>query len=615
MLSSGAARLGRSLAALTLTAVVATARADEPPADPLAGHPQLTGAARAAMRAACAAGEPTCDPVALLGTLERQALRRALVERGRVLAGDPSGKRIGAIAVATLPVFGDEVKFLRWANALHLRSRPDIIRRELVVRPGDTYDPDDVAESIRYLRDPLNTSIAVIVAVAPASGAADEVDLLVVTRDVWSLRTNYNGELQDGTFTFLTISLSENNFLGRHKLAALAFRMDQATFSLGPVFVDKNAFGRHVDVRFSGGPLWNRGSREIEGSESALTVSRPLWSLATEWGVFTSWSHRDAIERRFVGNDLRTYDAPSTAGDDALPWQYRNRRWSVGASVVRAFGDCPKHQVKLGYELASQRPEVLDDFAGGADARADFAADVLPRSERSGRVYVGYELYTPNYRDQRDVDSFDLAETVRIGPRLEVTLGAATPWLGSDRSFGTVAIEGGVTVPLGDDGFATAAGGLGARLEDSALIDRSVVQSLRVVTPKVGWVRLVSEAKVTGFFREQANRRVYVGGDSGLRGFPVGAFVGRRALIWQSELRTTSRRIAFGMQWGLVGFYDLAGAGNTVDEVGLHHDVGVGVRSLTPQLSSEVFRVDLALPLDGPDRHRPRLILGYRQAF
>jgi hypothetical protein len=586
-----------------------------PGGDPLAAHPVVKGDARSAMRAACVERAPACDPVALLGALERGALRRALVARGLVIDTAPTGKRIGQVLVTTLPVFGDETPFLRWANVFHWRSKATMIKRELVLGAGDRWDADRVDESIRHLRDPLNTSVAVIVAVRPASGDPDEVDLLVVTRDVWSLRTNYNGELQDGTFTFLTISLSENNFFGSRTLAAVAFRMDQATFSLGPVFIDKNVLGEHVDVRAAGGPLWNRASYELEGSESTVSVSRPLWSLATTWGVYGEWSHKNAIVRRYRGNVLRTYDAPSTPGDDALPWQFRDRQWSASVQVVRSSGARWKQRPKVGYELQSERPSVLADFAGDAAARADFAAEVMPRSERAGRVFAGYELFTASYRDYQDIDSFDVAESVRIGPRVQLVLGAATPWLGSDRQFGTVAFEEGLTVPLGDDGLLTTSGGVGARLEDGALIDRSVTQSLRLVTPRVAWLRLVSEAKATGFFREQANRRIFVGGDAGLRGFPVGAFVGRRALVWQSELRTGSVRMPFGLRWGFVAFYELAGAGNTVATVDLHHDIGLGLRSLTPQLSAEPFRVDLAMPLDGVDRYKPRLIVGYRQAF
>ncbi|MEZ4400517.1 MAG: hypothetical protein R3B06_10890 [Kofleriaceae bacterium] len=567
------------------------------------------------MRAACGDGAPGCDPISLLGGLERAALTQALIERGLTLLDQPDGRRIGTIHVVTLPVFGDEVRFLRWANALHIRTRTDVVRRELVVAPGDRWDRDAIDESVRNLRDPLNTSLAVVVPVAPADGAGDVVDLLVVTRDVWSLRTNYNGELQAGTFTFLTVSLSENNFLGRHKLAALAFRMDQAVFSLGPVFVDKNAFGRHLDVRFTGGPLWNRDTLKVEGSESTVAISRPLWSLATRWGVYADWSHQNAIERRFVGNRLRTFDAPATPADDALPWAYRDRRWAAGLSVVRAYGTTLRHRWKLGYALASERPSVLPDVVGDPAAIADFVDQVLPRSERAGRLYAGVELFTPRYREYRDIDSYDLAESVRLGPRLQVVAGVAAPWLGSDRTFGTLALEESWAWPLGGDGVVTTFGGVGLRLEAGRVIDRSFTQSVRLVAPRLGPLRLVSEAKASGLFREEANRRFFVGGDNGLRGFPVGAFAGQRALIWQSEIRTLSRRLVFGMQWGLVGFYDLAGAGDTIGQVAVHHDLGIGLRSLTPQLSAEVFRADLAVPLDGPGRGRPRVILGYRQAF
>lgn len=586
-----------------------------PDPNPLRGHPALTGAARAAMREACGARAPTCDPVALLGRLERAALHKALRARGLRLAANPDGRRIGRIDVTTLPVLGEEVGFLRFANVLHALSRPQVIARELVFGVGDRWDPDKVEESIRRLRDPLSTSLAVIVAVEPADGGADTVDVLVVTRDVWSLRTNYNGELQDGTFTFLQISLSENNFLGRRKLAAVAFRMDQATFTVGPLFVDKNAFGHHYDVRLSGGPLWNRDSFAIEGSQSAISVSRPLWSLASRWGAFLEWSHRDAIERRFLGAGVRTYDAPSTPDDDALPWAYRNRQWSLAASGVRAWGDTVKHRAKFGYDLSSERPRLLPDFPGSPAARADFIADVLPRSERSGRAWVGYEVFTPRYRDLDDVDSFDLPESQRFGPRLQATAGVAPRWLGSDNAFATVSLEGSYAAALGDDGALILGAGASARYDGGGFIDRAVVQSARLVAPRLGPLRLVSEARAQGYFRERSNRRFTVGGDSGLRGFPVGAFVGQRAAVWQTELRTRSVAIALGMRWGLVAFYDLAGAGDTVATVDLHHDAGLGVRSLTPQLSAEVFRVDLAVPLDGPGRGQPRLIVGYRQAF
>ena len=153
------------------------------------------------------------------------------------------------------------------------------------------------------------------------------------------------------------------------------------------------------------------------------------------------------------------------------------------------------------------------------------------------------------------------------------------------------------------------------RLEDGAAIDRTAAATLRVVSPATKLGRVVGEVRLAGLFREQANRFFTLGGDNGLRGFPVGRFLGVRRAVAQVEARTRSVRALFGIRAGLLAFYDVGHVADTIDQLSLQHDVGLGLRSLTPQLSREVFRLDVAVPLTGPDRGHPRLIIGYRQAF
>jgi hypothetical protein len=47
----------------------------------------------------------------------------------------------------------------------------------------------------------------------------------------------------------------------------------------------------------------------------------------------------------------------------------------------------------------------------------------------------------------------------------------------------------------------------------------------------------------------------------------------------------------------------------------LHQDVGFGLRALTPQTSRELFRFDLAFPLDGGSRGVPQFIGGFGSEF
>ena len=563
-------------------------------AEEIAAMPRLEPRARTAMRAACEAGAASCDRLALLGRLERAALIRALRARGLVVDAAPAGKRIGRIFVVTLPPFGKEVAWLEWANFLHVDTKPGVIAREVLARPGDPWTQEVIEESQRKLRDPLFATVAVIVPVRPATttegGPGDDaVDLLVVNRDIFSLRLNSNYEVQQGQITYLALSLSENNFLGRR-----------------------------LDFRFRGGPIFDRATGDLEGSDAAITLTRPLWSLQSDWSWRVDASHGDTVERSFRGTALRTFDADVTPEDDLVPWRYRLRRWSVGGGVTRAWGDRYEQRLTLGYDLTSRRPSVQDDVVAGEPdpaVLAEFTREVLPRSERAGVTSVSYEVFTPRYREYVDIDLFDLAEDVRLGPRLEVGLGAGLGVLGSENRFGRASIEGGWTVPWGGDGLASLAGSFATRLAGGAAIDRTAAATLRVVSPATRVGRVVGEVRLAGLFREQGNRFFTIGGDSGLRGFPVGAFAGQRRAVAQVEGRTRSIRFLFGIRWGAIAFYDVGHAADTLSQLALQHDVGLGIRSLTPQLSRDVFRFDLAVPLTGPDRGAPRLILGYRQAF
>ena len=92
-------------------------------------------------------------------------------------------------------------------------------------------------------------------------------------------------------------------------------------------------------------------------------------------------------------------------------------------------------------------------------------------------------------------------------------------------------------------------------------------------------------------------------------------FAGISTFLSLSIASARAIRFLFGIRVGAMLFYDAGHAADTIDQLSIQHDIGLGIRSLTPQLSREVFRFDLAAPLTGPGAGHPRLILGFRQAF
>ena len=101
----------------------------------------------------------------------------------------PEGKVIESIRNERLEVFEKRdflPGFLLWVNALHATSHDHVIRREILQHAGDRYTQVLMDETARNLRGLSQVSLVLVV---PLRGSApDRVKVLVITKDVWSLR-------------------------------------------------------------------------------------------------------------------------------------------------------------------------------------------------------------------------------------------------------------------------------------------------------------------------------------------------------------------------------------------------------------------------------------------
>ncbi|HTM21512.1 MAG TPA: hypothetical protein VL172_13420, partial [Kofleriaceae bacterium] len=372
------------------------------------------------------------------GSYEGEALDAALAVLHLTIDPAPQGKRLGRIHVVNQPVFGPRDRFLQFFNLFHYTTRDAAIEREVTLRPGQLWDDTKILETERKLRDPVLTARVVVAPVrSPRPGT---VDLLVVTRDVWSLRMNSNFELQEGQLTELTISLSENNFLGYRKQVAIVFDMDQGKYFIGPLYHDRNMAGTRLQLRTFGGPLFGRASGQLEGAQQSTTLTYPLWSVDSHWAAEGQFTYRDSIARLFQGRRLFLYDVtvgerPGVVEHHRVPYEYRLRQTLLQGGVTRSFGRALLHRVSLGYELAGLNASVPATFSDGPEVQAAFERDVFPREELSSALVGKYALTTSRFVTYHDIDTYDLSEDSRLGPDATVELAVARRELGSDASF------------------------------------------------------------------------------------------------------------------------------------------------------------------------------------
>ena len=604
----------------------------------LAGGRDVVAAAQPGGSAAPAA---RAGPPVELGTLEQQAVDDALAERGLHIDPSPAGKQVRIIHVVNHKVFSRRDSLLQLVNVFHRTTREHVIRREVLLQPGMLWDPALADETVRNLRDADFSSLVVVLPVK--STLPGQVDLLVVTRDVWSLRFNTDFEFQEGTLIFFTGSLSENNLLGWRKKAALVYTLSQGSYSLGPTYVDPNVAGTRLTFAGSYQAYYDRATDRKEGGAWAGRVDYPLFSLASRWGASLSGWRTDRVVRLYDRdglipvelNNVPTLRAPTAelnperdpasvrlgppaTRDLLLPYMYRDRRHGVETTVVRSLGKRVIHRFSLGYSLSYVRPDFVVGFPQDPFVRAAFRRRVFPRDERVSAVFGAWSLFTPRYRVYRDFVTYDLREDVQLGPNAFATVVQAPQWLGTDFEFTRVGANFGWSFDL-LDGFQRFLFGWGGRFRFGRFVDETRSAAVSLASPLWRAGRVVSEAEVSTLHRNTRPDSFYtMGGESGLRGYGLNEFQGQARFIAHIEARSRPLALA-ALRLGVVAFYDVGHAAPSLTGLRPVQDVGAGVRLLVPQLNFYVLRVDWAFPLQRGATTQPgwpgRLAAGFKQVF
>jgi hypothetical protein len=564
-----------------------------------------------------------------LGKLEQESVDEALAGLGLRVDPHPEGKTIRNITAVNQEVFSRRDWWFQWLNHFHRTTRPYILERELLLRPGQPYDQSLVEESTRNLQTPaqipvggrvftgpdLSSVVVLLPVVSPVPGT---VDLLAVTRDLWSLRFNTVFEFQQNTLSSLATSLSENNLFGWRKYLAVGFSMDQGSMWVGPTYFDPNIAGTRLQLYASANAYYTRLSSHYEGNTELFSLRYPLFSLASRWGAGVDVRHQDVILRSFRGNVVRLVPVlkPDGTTEDAR-YEYRRKITAVDASASRQTGQLFIHQVTFGYHADGRRSEVLPNFAMPLDAPF-FLDQYTPVTETRSEPYVQYHFFTARYAVYRDLNTFDLRENAQLGPSATVRVAYGAPELGA--TFRTVPLSASLGWNVGTgDWLATASVSGSTRLRDGSFIDQTLTGQAFGATPRYRrLVRLVLAGQAAAARNDTQKTLYALGGDNGLRGYAIGDFLGTSLLVAHVELRTMPLAI-FSQRFGAVAFYDVGDAASSFSTMFAKHDLGLGLRWLIPQLNPTVIRFDWAIATQSTGFTRAgfpgRFSAGFQQGF
>lgn len=551
-----------------------------------------------------------------MSAFEWRQVQRALDKHGLTLL-EPSaaeGRTIEEIIVETEEVFTDEDPWPNLFNIFHVTSKDYVIAREVLLQPGDAYVHARINESERNLRA-LGAALLSVALVIPVEGSApDQVKLLVVAKDIWSLRLSWNALFVGDTLTFLAMSLNETNLFGLHKQVALTTLLEQDTFSVGERYLDPRLLGSRLQLGEEVSVKFNRETGVVEGYEGAVSFGRPLFSLSTKWGWNLSASGVTEIGRFYEGRQVRRYDNPDTeAIVEELPYHWRTRVGSLATSVTRSFGLDIKQNVTLGYRLSFQEFEWGERDSQLEDADpvtvASFEERVLPRTETISGPTASYQVFMADFVVLRNFETFALAEDFRLGPSLAVSASHSEPQLGS--TFRFQRMSGSLIYrwlfgdkednPSRKGDLLAASVGYETRYQESEFQDNETTFAIRNYTPVFWHGRVATRVLMIHRFRDRSNQQTTLGGGTGLRGYPSGAFLGRSLTRGNLEWRTLPIEL-YTFQLGLVAFYDVGGVADdsSLSDLALYHGVGIGGRVVNPTTDKVVMRFDYGFPLNPP---------------
>jgi len=497
---------------------------------------------------------------------------------------EAQGAVIGSVSIEVRDIFdldnpAEHYRLYALANALHPKTRDSVIESQLLFRPGDPYSRDLLDETERILR---GYRFIYDARIRPTAYHDGQVDLEVITRDVWTLNVGV-GLGRAGGKTSSRFQIQDTNLLGTGKSLTLEHRSDVDRDANLLRYHDPAVLGRHVTL----GLLYADTS---DGELRSFQLARPFYALETRWSLGLRADDENRVDTLYAlghpadgfRHELRGFELRGGLSSGLVDDQVR--RWTAGYS----------------YREESFAPASADDLSLPAGA----VPGDLPQDVRVSALWLGFEWIGDDFRQDQNLDQLGRTEDLALGPHLSARLGLSPRFLGARRDELIFAASGQSGHRLTPRQLLLVDGSLAGRWGDAGLADARAEAGLRHYWRDLGDNVLFLRLEAAAVRNLDGREQLLLGGDSGLRGYPLRYQDGDQRLLFTVEQRLFTAWYPFHLvHVGAAAFYDVGrtwGGDPLSAPQGWLQDVGVGLRLANSRSAlGSVVHVDLAFPLDG----------------
>lgn len=461
----------------------------------------------------------------------------------------------------------------RLANKWHIKTKDKVITKQLLFEPGDTYSKRLADESERILR---RNTYFYDVSIKPVNHEDGKVDVLVTTKDVWTLSPGFSISRKGGENKTI-IDIEELNLLGRGQLIRLARTDDVDRVSKSIEFQDQHLGNSWVSARVS-------YADNSDGESSLVSLVRPFYALDTRW---TAGSIVSDVNQRGVLYDL---------GEKAAEFQQKRRYYS-------AFGGW-SDGLQNGWVRRYTAGVVYDEnrFSNVLDATLPAA---IPEDRKFVYPFFGIEILQDSFETTVNRNQIQKTEDVLTGTRIAASVGWSDRDFGADQDALIYSANASRLFGSLDHTALSLAVDASGRLESGDTVNSLLSLRARYSHRFSDKSAFFTTVSTTYGHDLDLEAPVELGGDTGLRGYPLRYQSGDSSFLLSVEQR-------YFWDWYPLRLFRVGGAifadvGRTWgdhplggQELGWLRDIGFGLRFAPTRTGSrKIVHLDIAFPLDG----------------
>ncbi len=505
------------------------------------------------------------------------------------------GAVIGKVVLDIRQIFDESDRrenngLYRLANDLHIRTKNFTIDAQLLFKVGDRYDPKKLAETERNLRALRFIYDARVV---PEKYENGKVEVRVITKDVWTLSPGISFGRSGGTNN-TRFELEDSNLFGWGKKIQIGHgsNVDRTSDSID--YEDPNLFGSR----------WTLGAsyaNSNDGSNRGIAVGRPFYSLDAPWSTtFKALQFKRTVSRYSQGEiadqfqrDETYYEASGGISSGLIEgW---TKRWTGGVRYDR---------------------NVF------APVDTPTPAAMLPPDRTTAYPYLGISLIQDDFRKAGDQNQIGRTEDLTFGTQMGLELGFSNSAFGATRNAAIVNANAQKGFQLSNSTQLFLTSTFNTRIESgrarNLILDSTASYYWRWRADRVFYVFLGGTATTA----LDPETQLLIGGDSGLRGYPLRYEAGTSRALLTVEQRFYTQWYPFRLaRFGAAIFADVGrtwgsdSVGNS--NAGLLSDIGFGLRfGNTRSGLGNVLHIDFAYPLNNdPGIKKFQVLVGTKQSF